>query len=76
MDDISKAVLSVNIQDMETKLKVFDELYTKLNVFLDILNNKRFSYKKIAIHGMFQKVVYSFLLTLCQYKQNLYKRKK
>jgi len=48
--DIERAVLSVNIQDMKNKLKIFDELYKKLNILLDILNNKRFSYKKISIH--------------------------
>ncbi len=50
IDDLTKAVLSVNIQDMKEKLKIFDELYIKLNIFLDILNNKRFSYKQISIH--------------------------
>lgn len=50
IDEIERAVLSVNIQDMKNKLRIFDELYEKLNIFLDILNNKRFSYKKIAIH--------------------------
>lgn len=50
IDDLTKAVLSVNIQDMKEKLKIFDELYVKLNIFLDILNNKRFSYKQISIH--------------------------
>ena len=48
--DIERAVLSVNIQDMKSKLNIFDELYEKLNLFLDVLNNKRFSYKKISIH--------------------------
>ncbi len=50
IDDIERAVLSVNIQDMKNKLKIFDELYEKLKIFLDVLNNKRFSYKKISIH--------------------------
>jgi len=48
--EIERAVLSVNIQDMKNKLKIFDELYKKLNIFLDVLNNKRFSYKKISIN--------------------------
>ncbi len=50
IDDLTKAVLSVNIQDMKAKLEIFADLHTKLNIFLDILNNKRFSYKKIAVH--------------------------
>jgi predicted ATP-binding protein involved in virulence len=50
IDEIERAVLSVNIQDMKNKLKIFDELYEKLKIFLNVLNNKRFSYKKISIH--------------------------
>ena len=50
IDELKKAVLSVNIQNMKIKLKIFDELYEKLNIFLDILNNKRLSYKQISIH--------------------------
>ena len=49
IDEIERAVLSVNIQDMKDKLKIFDELFDKLKIFLDVLNNKRFSYKKISI---------------------------
>jgi predicted ATP-binding protein involved in virulence len=49
MDDLSKAVISVNIQDFKTKLNIFNDIYKKLYTFLDILNNKRFSYKKISI---------------------------
>ncbi len=50
IDDTTRAILSVNIKDMKEKLKIFDEFYDRLNIFLDILNNKRFSYKKISIH--------------------------
>ncbi|MFK5976962.1 MAG: AAA family ATPase [Sulfurovum sp.] len=50
IDELKKAILSVNIQNMKIKLKIFDDLYEKLNIFLDILNNKRLSYKKISIH--------------------------
>lgn len=49
IDPLTQAVLSVNIQNMKEKLKIFNELYAKLNIFLDILNNKRFSYKQISI---------------------------
>jgi predicted ATP-binding protein involved in virulence len=49
LEAVPKAVLSVNLQDMKTKLKVFDDLYTKLATFLDILNERRLSYKKIVI---------------------------
>lgn len=50
IDETTRAILSVNIKDMKEKLKIFDELYGKLSIFLDILNNKRFSYKKISVH--------------------------
>ncbi len=50
IDDTTRVILSVNIKDIQEKLKIFDELYDKLNIFLDILNNKRFSYKKISVH--------------------------
>ncbi len=50
IDALTKAVLSVNIQNMKVKLTIFDELYNKLKIFLDILNNKRLSFKKISIH--------------------------
>ena len=49
IDDITKAILSVNIEDMKEKLKIFDNLYEELNLFLNILNNNRFSYKRILI---------------------------
>ena len=48
-DDLTMAVLSVNIQDMKNKYKIFDDLYNRLNLFLDILNNKRLSNKKMFI---------------------------
>lgn len=48
-DPLAKAVLSVNLQDMQTKLKIFDDLYSKLSTFLEILNERRLSYKKISI---------------------------
>ena len=49
INDVVKAVLAVNLQDMQTKLKIYDELYSKLNLFLDILNQRRLSFKKISI---------------------------
>ncbi len=49
IDDLSKAVIAVNIQDIETKLETFGEIYEKLRLLLDILNNRRFLYKKLSI---------------------------
>lgn len=49
INEVSKAVLSVNIQDMKKKLEIFKDLYIKLELFIRILNEKRFSFKKIYI---------------------------
>ncbi len=50
IDSLSLAVLSVNIQDMKSKLKIFDDIYKKLFLFIKIINERRFSYKKLSIH--------------------------
>lgn len=50
LDPLSQAVLSVNLQDFQTKLKVLDDAYNRLFTFLDILNNRRFSYKKVHVN--------------------------
>lgn len=41
--------LSVYIDDAETKLKAFYGLLEKLSIFTEILNERRFTFKKIAI---------------------------
>jgi predicted ATP-binding protein involved in virulence len=41
--------LSVYIDDTEKKLAIFSELLEKLRTFIDILNERRFTFKKIAI---------------------------
>lgn len=46
--DDSKALL-VYLNDLEKKLSVFDELLEKLELFTSILNERRFTYKSIAI---------------------------
>ncbi|WP_341900429.1 AAA family ATPase [Fluviicola taffensis] len=46
--DDSKALL-VYLNDLEQKLSVFDELLEKLELFTSILNERRFTYKSIAI---------------------------
>jgi len=48
MNDINKAIIAVNFQDIQLKLGVFDEIYEKLNIFLNILN-RRLSFKQISI---------------------------
>ena len=51
LDEISKAIIAVNIQDIKNKLAIFDSdnLYQKLKLFLEILNTKRLSFKQISI---------------------------
>lgn len=39
----------VYLNDLEQKLSVFDELLEKLELFTSILNERRFTYKSIAI---------------------------
>ena len=46
--DDAKALL-VYLNDLEQKLSVFDELLEKLELFTSILNDRRFTYKSIAI---------------------------
>lgn len=49
--DLNRAILAVNIQDVQKQLTVFDErnFYQRLKLFIDILNNRRLSYKQISI---------------------------
>lgn len=47
-EDDAKALL-VYLNDLEEKLRVFDELLEKLELFTSILNERRFTYKSIAI---------------------------
>ncbi|MFO5438695.1 MAG: AAA family ATPase, partial [Dolichospermum sp.] len=46
IDDSTKTILSVYVEDVEKKLKVFTEIATKINLLKRIINNK-FSYKEI-----------------------------
>lgn len=48
IDDITKNILSVYIEDVEKKLSVFDEIASKINLLSRIINNKfAYSYKKM-----------------------------
>jgi predicted ATP-binding protein involved in virulence len=48
----SKAdVLSVYLDDSELKTNFFDDLVTKINIFVTIINEKDFAHKKINING-------------------------
>lgn len=49
IDDVKKAILSVNIQDIEKTLNIFDDLYPKFQKFIEILNERRLSFKKISL---------------------------
>jgi hypothetical protein len=48
----SKAdVLSVYLDDSELKTNFFDDLVTKINIFVTIINEKKFAHKRINIDG-------------------------
>ncbi len=51
IDEVNKAILAVNIQDIQSQLKIYerDNFYERLRLFIEILNKRRFSYKKISI---------------------------
>jgi predicted ATP-binding protein involved in virulence len=44
-------VLTVYLEDSEKKVKVYDELLSKIELFVNILNKKKFAFKSIVING-------------------------
>jgi predicted ATP-binding protein involved in virulence len=44
-------VLTVYLEDSENKLRVYDDLLSKIELFVNILNEKRFAFKSIVING-------------------------
>ncbi len=49
VDAVKRAILSVNIQDIQKTLAIFDDLYPKFQKFIEILNERRLSFKKIML---------------------------
>ena len=49
VDALKRAILSVNIQDIQKTLSIFDDLYPKFQKFIEILNERRLSFKKISL---------------------------
>ncbi len=49
VDSVKRAILSVNIQDIQKALAIFDDLYPKFQKFIEILNERRLSFKKIRL---------------------------
>jgi predicted ATPase len=47
---VAKAIVAINTNDYLEALTAFDDLYPKLVLLLDIINNRRFSHKKIYIN--------------------------
>ena len=45
-------VLTVYLEDSENKLRVYDDLLSRIELFVDILNEKRFAFKSIKINGI------------------------
>ena len=46
---VKRAILSVNIQDIQKTLAIYDDLYPKFEKFIEILNERRLSFKKITL---------------------------
>ena len=49
VDEVKRAILSVNIQDIQKTLAIFDDLYPKFQKFIEILNERRLSFKRIGL---------------------------
>ncbi|MDR0613271.1 MAG: AAA family ATPase [Dysgonamonadaceae bacterium] len=47
----TKNVLTVYLEDSEAKVRVYDELLNKIELFVNILNEKMFAFKSIVING-------------------------
>ncbi|MDR1761967.1 MAG: AAA family ATPase [Bacteroidales bacterium] len=50
-DSSAAKVLTVYLNDSEEKLRVYDDLLNKIELFVNILNEKRFAFKSIVING-------------------------
>lgn len=50
-DEKTANVLTVYLEDSEKKVSVYDELLGKIELFVNILNEKRFAFKSIVING-------------------------
>lgn len=50
-DSNAAKVLTVYLNDSEKKLSVYDDLLSKIELFVNILNEKRFAFKSIVING-------------------------
>ena len=48
IDDSTRKLLSVYIEDVETKLNVFNDIYPKVELFKNIIN-KKYSFKSVTI---------------------------
>lgn len=49
LSEVQRAILGVNLVDTQAKLGVFDELYERIHLFVEIINKRRFSYKTLSI---------------------------
>jgi predicted ATP-binding protein involved in virulence len=47
----TRNVLTVYLEDSEEKVRVYDDLLSKIELFVNILNEKRFAFKSIIING-------------------------
>lgn len=49
LSETDNILIAANLMDFQLKLTVFDDLYDKLKLFLEILNNRRLRYKTISV---------------------------
>ena len=51
LNEVKRAILAVNLQDMKTQMEFYDEdnFYECVRLFLEILNERRLTYKKIRL---------------------------
>ncbi len=50
LNPISRAIMGVSLLDMKARLAVYDEMHAKLRLLLTMVNERRFSFKKLSIH--------------------------
>ncbi|NJN78310.1 MAG: hypothetical protein HC803_08265 [Saprospiraceae bacterium] len=49
LSETDNILIAANLMDFQLKLTVFDDLYDKLKLFLEILNHRRLRYKTISV---------------------------
>lgn len=50
LNPVKMAIFAVDVQDAQKTLSIFDAIYSKLVLLLEIINERRFVFKKISVH--------------------------